>query len=33
MPEDVALSWRLPNIVIRGKSGTAAIAQLAPTTN
>jgi len=33
MLEGAALSWLLPDIVIRRKSGTAAIAQLAPTTN
>jgi hypothetical protein len=33
MLEGAALSWLLPDIVIRRKSGTAAIAQLAPTTS
>jgi hypothetical protein len=33
MLEGAASSWLLPDIVIRRKSGTAAIAQLAPTTN
>jgi hypothetical protein len=33
MLEGAALSWLLRDIVIRRKSGTAAIAQLAPTTN
>jgi hypothetical protein len=33
MPEGAALSWSFSDIVIRRKGGTAAIAQLAPTTN